>query len=157
MIHSKGLLYFYCSGRSNLHLCDLAHTEKVADIESEAAKQIQTEIDRLSSGNHSDPQVDSHNAEKIEIAKINEQIGILIDRLEEANTVTMKYINERIAALDCRRSELLKIINQPPIRPSFKLTDCEFASLDFNEKKAVAQALVKKIESSPIEVTVYFK
>lgn len=158
VICAKGGLYFSCSGRTNLHLCDIKHTEKVTDVESEAIEQIQEEINRLSSNDKPELHVvDTHNTEKIALAKIDEQIGNLMDRLEEANEVTMRYINERIFELDSRRSELLEIINKSPEKPKFKFAHCDFSALDFNEKKAVAQALVKRVEASPIAVTVYFK
>ena len=156
VIRSKDLLYFSCSGKTNLHLCDLKHTEKVVDVEAEASRQIQDEIDRLSSEDHPAPQTDNHNAEKIAVTKIDDQIGNLMDRLQEANDITMRYINGRISELDAQRSSLLEIINQAPERAVFKFANCDFVSLNFDEKKSVAQALVKRVDASPSGVTVYF-
>ena len=156
VIHAKNSLYFSCSGRSNLHLCGMKHTEKVEDVEQEAGKQIQNEIDRLASEDFPEPQTVSHNEEKIAVAKIDEQIGNLMDRLEESGDVTMRYVNERISALDSRRSELLQMISLPPVRPEFESQSCDFALLNFEEKKAVARALVKRVDTSPGGVTVHF-
>ncbi len=150
-------LYFNCSGRSNLHLCNTQHTEKVHDVETETARQIQAEIERLSSDVKPVPVRESHQAEKIEIAKIDEQISNLMDKLEDANHVAMQYMNERITKLDARRSELLKTIHSAPKLSPFKSVGYDFASLDFNEKKAVAKALVKRIDVLPDSITVFYK
>ncbi|QNK41873.1 recombinase family protein [Caproicibacter fermentans] len=157
VIHTRGYLYFYCSGKSNLHLCDAKHTESVREVENEAAAQIQAELDRLADAPEKDEPVDSHNAEKIEVAKIDGQIENLIDRLEESNEITMRYMNQRIAALDSRRSELLNLINTVSNRPRPSVPDVPFAELDFDAKKAIAHMLVSRVEAGPEHVKVIFK
>ena len=154
---SKKYCYFSCSGKSNMHICDIKHSESIEDVENQAADQIQAEIDRIAVQDVPDQQIDTHNAEKIELAKINEQIGNLMDRLEEANDVTMRYINQRLTELDERKSTLLDIISTIPRRPQTFLPDCPFSKLDFDGKKSVAQMLVDRVEASPNGVTVFFK
>ena len=154
-------LYFSCSGKTNLHLCNLKHTEKIKDVEREAACQIQAEIDRLSSSKNKKAEPvsmsDLHNDEKIELAKINNQISNLMDKMEEANDISMRYINDRIGKLDSRRKQLLEIINSAPKQTPFKFSGCNFAALNFYEKKAVAKAIVRRVEVSPDSVTVFYK
>ncbi|MCI1965855.1 MAG: recombinase family protein [Oscillospiraceae bacterium] len=157
VISTHGYLYFYCSGRSNYHICDLQHTESVQDVENQAAEQIQAELDRLAAAPAQAEPVNSHNAEKIELAQIDQQISRLMDRLEEANEITMRYINERMAALDARKNELLEVINSAPKRPSVAVPDIPFADLDFDAKKQVARTLVSKVEAGPNGVKVIMK
>lgn len=150
-------LYFNCSGRSNLHICNVSHHEHIADVEAEAARQIQDEINRLTNETKPVETHEPHNAEKIELAKLDEQISKLMDKLEESNDVTMRYINERILKLDSRRKELLDIINSAPKHQAFRFSGCDFLALNFDEKKAVAQALVDRVSILDDNVTVYFK
>jgi site-specific DNA recombinase len=157
VINTHGYHYFSCSGRTNLHLCDVKHTERVEDVEAEAAQRIQSEIDRLSIAEAPQTQIDTHNAEKIEIEKISQQISNLMDRLEEANDITMRYINERIVELDTRRAELLDIVNATQARPALNFPDCPFEDLDFDSKRGIAQLLVKRVDVSPDGVSVFFK
>lgn len=157
VIHTGNYLYFNCSGKTNLHLCNVKHSERIEDVEAQAEEQIQAEIDRLSSVATPEPKADSHNAEKIEVAKIDEQISHLMDKLEEANEITMRYINARMVELDARRTELLNKINAAPEHKTIKLPNCRFRELDFDSKKEVAQLLVKRIDVSPESVKVIFK
>lgn len=157
VIHFGNYVYFACSGRTNLHLCDVKHSERLEEVEAQAAEQIQAEMDRISSVNVPAAPEENHNAEKIEIAKIDEQIQNLMDRMEEANHITMQYINERVVALDSRRSELLEAVNVSKSRPVISLPDCSFAELDFDSKKEVARLLVKRVDVAPDSVKVIFK
>ncbi len=157
VIHTHGYLYFSCSGRTNLHLCDIKHTERIDDVEAQATSQIQAELDRLATLHTPTIPTDAHNVEKIEVAKIDDQISRLVDRMEEASDVTMRYINQRIADLDDKRQKLLKIIDAGPKHPRVELPDCLFADLDFDAKKALAHELVTRVEVSPERATVFFK
>lgn len=150
-------LYFSCSGKSNLHLCNVAHHERVHEVEEEAARQIQREIDRLSSSPEPLIPQENHNAEKIELAHIDSQIENLMEKLEQANDVTMRYINERMVKLDSQKSELLKVINSTPVRQPFQFAGCDFMALNFDEKKAVAKVLVQRVEVSDGNVAVFYK
>lgn len=157
VISTQGYLYFYCSGKSNYHVCDVRHTEAVHDVEQEAAAQIQAELDRLAAAPAPEPSTNDHNQEKIKVAQIDQQISRLMDRLEEANDITMRYINERMESLDAKRSELLEVINSAPPKPPLAILDAPFASLDFDAKKEVAQTLVSRVEVGPESVKVIFK
>lgn len=153
----KGQLYFYCSGKSNLHICDAVHHEQIEDVENYVGKKLQNEIDRLSKLPAPEENQPDHNEEKIKVAKIDEQISNLMDRLEEANEITMRYINTRISELDEKRSKLLNIINSAPLKPMFKFNNCNFKALDFDGKKAVSQALIDYVSVLDGNVTVEFK
>ena len=107
VVHSGNNVYLACSGKSNLHLCNAKHSERLEEVEAQAAEQIQAEMDQISSVDVPAAPEENHNAEKIEIAKIDGQIQNLMDRMEESNNITMRYINERVVALDSRRSELI--------------------------------------------------
>jgi DNA invertase Pin-like site-specific DNA recombinase len=157
VISTRGYLYFHCSGKSNYHICDLKHTESVRDVENQATAQIQAELNRLSAAPAQAEPVSSHNAEKIELAQTDQQIGRLMDCLAEASGVTMRYINERLAVLDKRKSELLDIINSAPKRPHLNVPDIPFAELDFNAKRAIAHTLVSRVEAGPERVKVIMK
>lgn len=157
VIHTHGYLYFSCSGRTNLHLCDVKHSERVEDVENQVAAQVQAEMDRFATVGVSVPKVDATNAEKIEIAKIDEQIGRLLDRLGETNDIATQYINERITKLDARRAELLNTVSAVPKQRIFSLPDCPFKDLDFDSKKEVMRLLVKRVDVSPEKAKVIFK
>lgn len=157
VISAKGRLYFCCSGRSNYHVCELRHTESVGEIEGEAARLIQAELDRLAAVPVKEEPDGTHNAEKMEAIQVGRQIERLVDRLEEADGVAMTYINERIASLDVRRKSLMKAVRSGRKKPAAPIWDVPFADLDFDAKKAVARELISRIEASPERVKIVLK
>ncbi|MFT9056604.1 MAG: recombinase family protein [Ethanoligenens sp.] len=159
VVNGRGHLYFVCSGKTNLHLCTAKHEHaQVPYVEAALIPRVQEQIDKMKdSPVAEDRRGDAHNAEKIELAKIEEQIGNLLDALANANGVAMQYINERLSVLDQKKRDLLSTIgaSQPTI--PVQLPDRPFSELDFESKKQLCQSLINKILLTNAEVTVDWK
>ncbi len=158
VISSNGYVYFSCSGKTNLKLCTAKHIKPYVDaVEKNVSKQIQQEMDRLKSEKIDTPPPADLNSEKIELVKIEQQISNLLDSLSESNSVTMRYINERLLKLDDRKTELLNKINESTLKPDLQIPDGDFESLSFDDKKELAKTLIDKVLLTNEEVKVIFK
>lgn len=147
VITGRGRLYFVCSGKTNLHLCTAKHEHaQVPLVEAALTPQIQAQIDKMKRYPvEEEPHSNEHNAEKIELAKTEEQISNLLDALSNANDVAMPYINERITLLDSRKKELLSAINTSHSTLSVELPEQPFSNLDFAWKKRLCQSLIYRV------------
>lgn len=159
VIHARGdYLYFSCSGKSNLHVCKAKHIRPhVSIIEENVEKQIAGHIEHLQTMklNESVPEP-GENEEKIELIKIDAQISHLIDALSGANTVSIHYINDRLAKLDRQKNALIRRISVS--RPcTAGLRGVDFHSLPFEEKKKIAYAMIEKVAITNEEISVFWR
>lgn len=159
VVNGRGHLYFVCSGKTNLHICTAKHEHaQVPYVESALIPRVQEQIDKIKAAPVSENQSGhDRNPEKIELAKIEEQISNLLDALSNANGVAMQYINERLSGLDQKKQELISIIgaNRPTI--PIVLPDQPFSELDFESKKQVSQLLISRVELTNDGVHVEWK
>jgi DNA invertase Pin-like site-specific DNA recombinase len=128
-------LYLHCSGRTNLHLCDVSSYKIII---SEIEKAVQTELENVINECTLDKTqcipAPSENKQKIELEKIDQKIEKLIASLTEASDISMKYINVEIEKLDKKRNELLKNLGTPKTEAPNKYKDVIFDQLSFEEK-----------------------
>ena len=141
-----GRRYLCCSGRYNLHLCSVrSMTAKIEDLEQIIEKQL-TELFSAC--------YQTAKNSSLRLRRIDEEISALIERCSSASDLTMKYINEKIEALerekaslkDCRLSESEITVR---LRP--------FSLLDFEKKREIASFLIEKIEISGRKIDIYWK
>lgn len=142
----KEQLYLNCSGRTNLHLCDVkGYSLTIGEIEAAVQAELENVISECSLDKSQCIPRPSENKQKIELEKIDQNIGKLIAALTEASDVTMKYINSEIEKLDRKRNELLKNIASPKAEAPNKCKDVIFQQLGFDEKKLVVSQFIEKI------------
>ena len=151
-------LYLHCSGRTNLHLCDVSSYKIII---SEIEKAVQTELENVINECTLDKNqcipTPSENKQKIEIEKIDQKIEKLIASLIEASDISMKYINGEIEKLDKKRNELLKNLSYPKTEAPNKFKDVIFDQLSFEEKKIVVNQFIEKIMVFEDEIEIVWK
>lgn len=151
-------IYFNCTGKSNMKICNAKFDNPhVGAIEPYVAKEIKKRLAELA-----DIQFDTSKQEngdmnllKIELATIESQISNLIDNLANTNDITAQYINERMIKLDERKTAILnEMKGMLVLRQNISLPACDFDSLSFEGKKALAKILIKKIFLSNEEIKI---
>lgn len=134
--------YLVCSGRSNLGVCDQSIRVELPTLE----REVQRELERLL---EECPDVDTRDMEDQEAARQLAAIGQKIDRLmaalAESDDVTMPYVNRTIRRLEKERQELLQAREKERTKPRLSTRRIDFAALDFEQKKLVANQFIQAV------------
>lgn len=159
--------YFNCRGKSNLKVCN-GHSKTifVKDIEDLVQQEIIERLEELSNINLN---LENRNSNKIkevknEIKVIEEEIENLLEKISEANSITMKYINNKIELLDKEKvnkeNKINKLVlegtNNLSLKEIIKQKDI-FNELKFEDKKHIASMLIEKIFIKDDEIEVIWK
>ena len=107
---------------------------------------------------HTDTKV---NQNKIRLSEIDKEIEDLLSKMVYANTVLMKYINNRVAALDTERRQLQEennfLAQQPDSSSLSVISDHvqKWEETTFEDKQSIVDALIKiiTIADGNIEIT----
>lgn len=158
------VLRLTCSGRTRLGrtVCTHRHSEKLEDIEARVSIAIQGYLDRLARSDD-DPSTAEQDAAKLdelrlEQAKLEQRIQVLIDGLTDANPVTMRYLNQEITRLDARLREIADALApaSSPL-PLDELRSTRFETLGDEEKRGIARALLRSVLCTTDDVSVVWK
>lgn len=142
---NKKQLYLNCSGRTNLHICDVrSYAIPLSEIEAEVPKEFEAVISECTLEKEKCIPTPSENKQKIELEIIHQKIEKLIASLSEALEITMKYINSEIVKLDRKRNEPLNNLDSPKHEDPNKFKDVIFNQLSFDEKKLVVSQFIEK-------------
>ena len=143
--------YFCCTGRSFSGSClpDRLSTHHVADVEQGVLDELRIYVKQLG-GRRVDetPREDSAvNLSKQQLYKIDMKIERLMDSLADANDVSMKYINQRIAELDDQRQSLLHEVSEKSVSANgVELPDMEaWDNLDLKVKREIVGSFVERV------------
>jgi len=159
--------YFNCRGKTNLKICK-GHSRpiKVDDVEKIVEERILKKVEQLKNVtiNEETKEDIKINKIKIQIINIDKQIENLINKIAEANEVTMKYINERLAKLDKEKTALLEELQKLTIENSkvismneiFEKVD-NWENLDLEEKKQVCKSVINKVYIKDDEISIDWK
>lgn len=112
---TKGYWYFRCSKRSDNKSCQGAGTLHIRDMEAliYAAMVKKLEIFKTIKKSENPAKKDPWlNALHTELHQIQSDIEGLMDKLADANSVLLGYINDRIEELDLHKQELLEKIEK---------------------------------------------
>lgn len=151
-------LYLHCSGRTNLHLCDVSSYKIfISEIEKAVQTELENVINECTLDKNQCIPTPSENKQKIELEKIDQKIEKLIASLTEASDISMKYINGEIEKLDKKRNELLKNLGSPKTEAPNKFKDVIFDQLSFEEKKLVVNQFIEKIMVFEDEIEIVWK
>lgn len=154
----KEQLYLNCSGRTNLHVCDIkSYSMTVNEIEIAVQKELENVINECTLDKELCIPTPSENRKKIELEKIDQKIEKLITSLTEASEITMKYINSEIEKLDKKRNVLLKDFSYSKPESPNKFKDVIFNQLSFDEKKLVVSQFIEKIMVFEDEIEIVWK
>ena len=150
--------YLYCSGRVNLHICDIpSFFQPVDELESEVQKELEKILEECNR-----EQIPVENTEKEkkirkQLREIEDKIQKLMACMQEASDISMKYINSELEKLDERKSELLKQYETPKENTKQYYKGIDFEELDFEEKKMTAQAFIERINVYDDEIEIIWK
>lgn len=134
--------YLVCSGRSNLGVCDQSIRVELPTLE----REVQRELERLL---EECPDVDTRDMEDQEearqLAAIEQKMDRLMAALAESDDVTMPYVNRTIRRLEKERQELLQAQEKERTKPHLPARRIDFAALDFEQKKLVANQFIQAV------------
>lgn len=163
--NSANTIYLTCKGKP-IQACDRHDTMYLEDIESVVESQIINKIKELSKIKVDVKKNYSNKANdiKIKIAKIDEDINSLMDKILLANETLMQYINSKINELDTQKKTLLEQLQLENNKVD-DLSDISeiidkainFSELDFEKKKEISKLLINRIEVTDSKVTIRFK
>lgn len=156
--------YLLCSHRLNAKACKGAGTIHTGEMEhliySEMRKKL-TQFKTLSKEKNN-----TANAEltelHLELAQIDKEISSLLEKLGISDKALFRYINERISELDRRKSDIEQRIHEFQLKKNIPAAAIEnhltmWDELIFDDKRQVADALIKVIYASENKVTILWK
>lgn len=119
-----------------------------------------SEFERLSNGNDNG-QTPKESKIKIRLTQIDEEINDLLSKVGSANSILMKYINDKISELDTERQtlhkEIVSLTCSQTENKMGQITDhvTKWDNISFEDKQAVVDALIKviKVANGNIEIT----
>lgn len=140
-------LILSCIGRTHYHICDV---DKFHITYKEIEDAVQVELEKVikECGSVSEPEGEAvlgDNSLKMEIARIDEKIGRLVQSLAEATDVVMEYINREIGRLDKQKKVLLAEVDKANRHKSRKSKEIVFDELTMEEKRMAVDAFIEKI------------
>lgn len=147
--------YFYCKGKANTKMCEgFTETIHVNIIENFVKKRLIEKIKQIQKSKSS-PKISNNNMKtnklKMQLIEIDDKINNLINQLAEGASVTIKYINQKIADLDSEKQTILEEIKKNTVTDESVDKDkmLEMANnwnkIQLQEKKKVCQAYIDKI------------
>lgn len=147
-------LFYYCKGKYDYKCCDTTATWNVKTLESYIENEILEHVQNLKYINYEEEKNNTaeSNELKLKLVAIDEKIEKLLNQLEEASEITIKYVNERIEKLDAEKKELnhrlndelenkIKNKNVKDIIDTFS----SWEELSFEDKKVFAKKMINKI------------
>ncbi|ACL76769.1 recombinase family protein [Ruminiclostridium cellulolyticum] len=167
VVNSRGLIYINCGGRKNGFCFERKRVIYLRDIEKIAEVKLLEKIKSLK--NEFYVEISSNSKEvndlKIKLAKVEENINKLIDRMLTLNETAGSYVNERINELDNKKKILKNKINKISIEKSSQRIKREDLSeylknwdnYNLEQKKSVAKALIEKVVITDEEIEIVFK
>lgn len=151
----NGERYFSCRGKTNLKICDgFSEPIHTRDIEEAVKKMIFKQIKKLDGLNleTKNKHIDEINKLKIELKAVDTQIENLVESIAQGNTVTTKYLNEKISKLDKQKNIILEQIKKFSIekhngKDTKEILECasDWNNLTLEKKKLVCKFFINKI------------
>ena len=133
--------WMLCSGRYNMSHCDATITANLTDLEA----AIASEIERLLSECPAEGPITEKDVYAEKLAELDRRAERLMDAFAESDDLTSAYLKRGLAKIEKEREQLLESRRHEMARP--RLPDkLEFATLGFDEKKAVAAQFVERVE-----------
>ena len=137
----KKFRWMVCSGRYNTARCDAKITCSLSELE----EAIEAELERLLAECPTEPPTAEKDAYAAKLEELDRRADRLTDAFAESEDMPSVYLKRALARLEKERGELLAARKRQASRP--RLPDkLDFASLSFEEKKAVAAQFIERIE-----------
>ncbi|MDR1627775.1 MAG: recombinase family protein [Oscillospiraceae bacterium] len=158
-----GTKYFRCRGKYNEKNGCLLRTVRVDSLEPHVFQEMKNKLSEFKilcrqKNRVSDPKINKH---KIRITQIDKEIESLLEKVAGANSILMKYINEKIEILDIERKQLqenILILSKGNSGTDVgKISDYinQWNKINFDEKYQVVDCLIKVIhvKDGKLEIT----
>lgn len=156
--------YLMCSQRLNAKACKGAGTIYTNEIEELVCGEIQKKLSQFWNLKKRGVQVSAPElaALDIEKTKLDTEINSLLERVGEADTVLLRYINEKIAELDLRKSAAEERIHELKQKNEFSVSEIGnhltvWEKLSFEDKRRVADTLINVIFASSDKITIKWR
>lgn len=144
--------YLMCSGRLNSRTCGGAGTLHTNEVEKLVYGEMKNKLAQLGKLSCPYRTVSSpeQTALEAELAEIDREIKVLLEKIKECDKAMFRYISERVNELDTRRSEMTERIevlkggNDIPVDE----IDCHLTmweELSFEDKRRVTDILIRVI------------
>lgn len=134
-----------CSGRANLAHCDASIHVSLDELEAEVQRQIEALLAECPAEVPEPAQTDDIFTKQL--AEIDRRAERLMDAFAESPDLPSAYLKRSLKKLEAERQRILEEQQRehksPALPPSIV-----FGKLDFEEKKAVAAQLIRRIEVS---------
>ena len=146
---------FVCSGNTNYGICDQGNRPLVSEIEAAVEDQVlehvKNRIDLTALIIAEEDLVDKRL--KIDIAKVEDQIGNLVDAIANGSETAIEYFNERIKKLEAQKQGLLirrqkHLLSKTSDRDTKQFADIltMWDDMGIEQKHNVVKMLIKKVE-----------
>lgn len=148
---ASGSRYLQCSGKMNSGDCKGGGTIYTDEIEGIIGDEIRQKLTQLGTlikckVKSVDSDLPEQNAQ---LAQVEREIAALLERLPEADGVLLRYIKQRIEALDGKKRELTERISRHQRREESgtEIGDPSalWGMLDFDDKRQVVEHLIRVI------------
>lgn len=156
--------YLLCSHRLNAKACEGAGTLHTGDMEqliySEMRKKL-AQFKTLSKEKTFAPNTELTEL-YLELAQIDKETGSLLEKVQDSDNVLFRYINGRISELDRRKSAIDERICELQQKKNIPKSEIEnhltmWDELTFDDKRHVADVLIKVIYATENKVTILWK
>lgn len=152
----KNRLFLACSGRYNMHICDMKDfLININEIEDTIQKNIE-EILAICYNTNETNSIYSLK-QKTELAKIDEQIEKLVKCIAESTEITISYLNRQIEKLDAERRKITDSIKSEQKHKKFQTNNIIFKNLDNWQKHQIAEAFISKILTGKDSLEIIWK
>jgi len=160
---NKSVNYSFCSNMLNMKRCKgiggSLKTQVLEDYISEAIKKKLTEFNQLSSEvtKEINPKLEKN---RLKVIEIDNEIGILLEKVTDANKILMDYINKKIEELDKEKQDILQeniSITHTAQKNNMDIVRNHVMNWDkttFEDKQKVIDILIKVIHVKSDEIVI---
>ncbi|MBE6907657.1 MAG: recombinase family protein [Ruminococcaceae bacterium] len=156
--------YFVCSAKYTAKGCTGAGTVYVLAVEDCLSEQIKKRLEQFQNAGFPEDNRDSQTSTyRQRIAKLEESIDRLVDRVERSTDAAMEEINRRINRLCCQKRELqeqLNALTQETVKQRFR-KDIPLAAIweetELVEKKEITDSLIQSVQVADDRIDIVWK
>lgn len=156
-----------CSGKTNYGTCDEYERRwLVSELEAFIEKELFTMVrqkQELAARIEQEEDIRDKRL-KIQIAKVEQKINNLVDGLADASGVTMKYLNEKITALEKEKRGLLQERQENRTSNITERQICQFADIlvlwdqmSIEQRREIGKLLIERIQVYNDKVEICWK
>lgn len=165
--HNKNSVvpYFICSAVNQNRSCKgLGFTVRAEPFEKQIYEEIKKKLSEFNSlsGKQVNRNTKEVNELKIELGEKDKEIGLYLDKIQSANDVLMKYINEKVKSIDAEKKEINKRIREIDKKDDSSMIAevsdhvKRWDELKFEDRQRVADLLIRQIDIANGNVEIHW-